>query len=616
MHYKKPAFWIIIAAIVTCVAVAVCFLTNPKEENDPNLAEDGYYLQIGAEGVESIEVSGPNTSGGVVNADESPFKKGEKVWLEHLQGVTDLRGYSITAFGKNGKVIYALSIPTDATSDKVINLVSNDSWLLAPTGFENFLSKVKGKTYVYENEGILGSFQITLFEDGTFTYYEGNASSYYGTGTWKQDGSTITMTDNELAGYSLVNHFILDGTDLVYTEKNSSNFIYVKVKPGEKFHCTGEAFKPVDVVDTLLYQGGDQKLSLNDVISLSQKGYELGWADFDKYKYYETGSGLYIRVYPINEMFEVWIGGSATPDQDDTPMYIYLRPSPINDVDQKIDIRDGGVTEFISRYSAGSEDSWDKIPMIQVNGVLYLDTGYNSSTERKCGTMDGEITSQVAGSQTPVEDDQSNFGAGYGYQYGSIAGTIDLYMNGNWRIFATEEVRQQLQFSSQYNDVDKIDKALSQAILEQNAGDRFTPDGLIKVESHYILGITSKSATPLVGQSNHMEETTVYVQYVYYRYAYSEGKLERVAGTGTPAAITFSYDPQSGYTLKEFWEPNGGSAYAQDIRDRFPAEIADIVLDPQDETVNTEELENRCLAQAQEYVYKLLGLSSQAQDID
>jgi len=255
MNYKKPAFWIIIAAVVTCVAVAVCFLTNPKKENDPNLAEDGYYLLIGADGVESIEVSGPNTSGGVVNADESPFKKGEKVWIEQLQGVTDLRGYSITAFGKDGKVIYALSIPTDASSDKVINLVSNDSWLLAPAEFENFLSKVKGRTYVYENEGILGSFQITLFDDGTFTYYEGNASSYFGTGTWKQDGSTITLTDNELAGYSLVNHFKLDGTDLVYIEKNSSNFIYVKVKTGEKFHCTGEAFKPVDVVDTLLYHG-------------------------------------------------------------------------------------------------------------------------------------------------------------------------------------------------------------------------------------------------------------------------------------------------------------------------------------------------------------------------
>ncbi|MBR5823704.1 MAG: hypothetical protein IKY67_06145, partial [Paludibacteraceae bacterium] len=35
LNYKKPAFWIIIAAIIACVAVAVCFLTNPpaKEVN-------------------------------------------------------------------------------------------------------------------------------------------------------------------------------------------------------------------------------------------------------------------------------------------------------------------------------------------------------------------------------------------------------------------------------------------------------------------------------------------------------------------------------------------------------------------------------------------------------
>ena len=30
MNYRKPAFWIVVAAIVACVVVAVCFLTNPK----------------------------------------------------------------------------------------------------------------------------------------------------------------------------------------------------------------------------------------------------------------------------------------------------------------------------------------------------------------------------------------------------------------------------------------------------------------------------------------------------------------------------------------------------------------------------------------------------------
>lgn len=33
MHYKKPAFWVILLAVVTCVIVAVCFLTDPKRDS-------------------------------------------------------------------------------------------------------------------------------------------------------------------------------------------------------------------------------------------------------------------------------------------------------------------------------------------------------------------------------------------------------------------------------------------------------------------------------------------------------------------------------------------------------------------------------------------------------
>ena len=35
LNYKKPAFWIIAVALASCIAVAVCFLTNPKGISDP-----------------------------------------------------------------------------------------------------------------------------------------------------------------------------------------------------------------------------------------------------------------------------------------------------------------------------------------------------------------------------------------------------------------------------------------------------------------------------------------------------------------------------------------------------------------------------------------------------
>ena len=264
MNYRKPAFWVVLLALIACVAVAVCFLTDPVDpaedtiETDgmqmhqvsyPYATEDGYNLLIGADGVYEIQVSLPDSGGGVVNADGSSFKKGEKVYLEHLQNVTDLRGLSITALGENGEVLYGLSIPEDASMDEVINTVGGDGWLLAPT--EHIIgTDVAGKTYVYENEGIMGNFTITLYEDGTFSYYEGNASSYFAVGIWQQDGSIVTLADDEQLGYPLVNKFRLDGDNLIFVEQGSSNFIYVKVKEGERFHCTGEAFKNTGSANT------------------------------------------------------------------------------------------------------------------------------------------------------------------------------------------------------------------------------------------------------------------------------------------------------------------------------------------------------------------------------
>lgn len=107
---------------------------------------------------------------------------------------------------------------------------------------------------------------------------------------------------------------------------------------------------PLGVVMQEIVSFPKEILSLNDVIILSQKEHDLSWEDFEKYDYIETGSGLYIRVYEINEKFQLMIGG-AGPESE--PMYIYLCLKETSDT--RIDIRDGGVKAFISEYN--SEDS-------------------------------------------------------------------------------------------------------------------------------------------------------------------------------------------------------------------------------------------------------------------
>ena len=34
LNYKKPAFWIVVVAIIAAIVTAVCFLTNPKTIGD------------------------------------------------------------------------------------------------------------------------------------------------------------------------------------------------------------------------------------------------------------------------------------------------------------------------------------------------------------------------------------------------------------------------------------------------------------------------------------------------------------------------------------------------------------------------------------------------------
>lgn len=46
LSYKKPAFWLVLLAVVVCVGAAVCFLTDPKEEAEP--VDDGDGVVISA----------------------------------------------------------------------------------------------------------------------------------------------------------------------------------------------------------------------------------------------------------------------------------------------------------------------------------------------------------------------------------------------------------------------------------------------------------------------------------------------------------------------------------------------------------------------------------------
>ena len=85
-------------------------------------------------------------------------------------------------------------------------------------------------TYVYDGEGFGGAFTITISDNGSFTFYEGFLSSYIGHGKWQIKHKILTISDG-----TFTNKFEMRGKEIVFVEEGSTNFMYVKLKDGDKF---------------------------------------------------------------------------------------------------------------------------------------------------------------------------------------------------------------------------------------------------------------------------------------------------------------------------------------------------------------------------------------------
>ena len=117
----------------------------------------------------------------------------------------------------------------------------------------------------------------------------------------------------------------------------------------------------------------------------------------------------------------------------------------------------------LSVSESGEQAQYDVIPMVMVGGRLYYDTGRESTLETHCGLPDGTIDSTVEGSEIPTQDNQSNFGAGFDYQYGADDDTLEIFIDGKWMVFEHREgTGRQVRFGDKMVD----EGALSEETLE------------------------------------------------------------------------------------------------------------------------------------------------------
>lgn len=235
MNYKKPSFWVICAAVVVCVVVAVCFLTNPAETKDPNIVNviktdlntyyelsDGTWRANGRVYQHRLIISGRMHNA----VEDSTF-----VYLSNLEDITFDQAWKAAGFSSNT----ADYIPAE-DAILVDRYAGSPSASLIGGSQTESTEQISGiKIFVYEGVGFGGgNFHIKIHDDGTFTYQQGSASNYYGVGKWSLQGDVLCMKD-DISSYTFVNYFKVVENTLVFQAENSTNFMYVHLSDGEKF---------------------------------------------------------------------------------------------------------------------------------------------------------------------------------------------------------------------------------------------------------------------------------------------------------------------------------------------------------------------------------------------
>lgn len=235
-----------------------------------------------------------------------------------------------------------------------------------------------------------------------------------------------------------------------------------------------------------------------------------------------------------------------------SPEVLVNEPERLENVDYAIVIRASfdstNLDNENSEHNSHSADGGAVIPMVMVNDTLYLYTGFEN-TDAHHDVMNGKITSSVRGNTKPTVNDQSNFGEGYAYQYGAAEGTIEIYMDGKWCIFATEEVRQDIQFPVADGDVNgsngaesgettpvvagvsmvDASKIASIAVTNGNTGEQKTVTGKKAYsEEYYFYNDLRKLYGQLDFSVQAVENERVGYQYSMVLYDVEGNKLQRV----------------------------------------------------------------------------------------
>ncbi len=370
LSYKKPRIIIIITAVITSIILGLCFMTDPMStrisdiENNASVFSNVNKLQlyIGSSYIYTTEdptdelnelkkvklESTPKDESRDENRDKS-----YRIELNDKLSINIDESFSYLWINDGVKPTYLYKIKNP---DILKNLFCISNYAIENTNSEHNGVYITLDSIRFSKDTT--SFDVTWHNEteeellyGEFFSIEKN-NKY---GDWEEipfpdNYSFITIgyilepdsvkKRTYTFPYALSEHGAYRFSTNYHTEDNIKYFTNALFFVGSENSGIGVGKNPLTV-------SGEKMLTLEDVIKLSEKGDRLTMEDFDDYSYSETGSGLYIRLYEIDEMFSVFIGSANKNTQ---PLYFYLTSADSYFQESRIDIRYEDVNEFIEKH--------------------------------------------------------------------------------------------------------------------------------------------------------------------------------------------------------------------------------------------------------------------------
>ena len=569
LNYKKPAFWIIVVAIIASAVVAICFLTDPQSElnvvkNQKSGSElDGLSLKI-----VSIETSAPDpyitiqykngTSNDLIYGDEHYiYQKVNDSWEDcrvDTTSVWDLVGYYMIPgatyehiYGLNGKIMSQPGIYRFETEFSVEGK-----------------SETKYKVWI--------EFELTAGVDGITVHTFDPVALVYDDGRY-----SFVQTVENAPRYRIANAMQLQEIDsdgnvtmtcnLERIKLNNDNFD-TRFMGGSECWLGDETLQSLKDNNKRAWQqtvsDGDNHL-LYLLIEQNDGTFYLG------YGYYGTAGenthnpdDSHIRwLYRLAYGSISNVGGADGPDNitvnsnDSTGIHYpnnqgLYEVTPTDEIQSKYDNEEFVIQKL---HYKSNDGTW------VCENYVYK---YRLEISGRLNNAEKNTTYIVLSNSKDITFEQTWKASGLSSLMSDYFNPKDAVIVGH-RLFSTTSTK------------GNLETAIS-SVLNEKYNKAGKPDGLIHIETYNLLASSTASGTPIKGNSGHMEIANVYLLVYHMKYSVNGGQLEEVEGDFVPTAITFAIDKNGRYNLEEYWTPQTGANYEKDVRSKFPGEAADNVL--------------------------------------